>query len=70
MGRAAQRDASIALTRWLMDIRDIRRRDVIGHAESLSSPHHFERVAALRRRTHGDFAPATMRRYRRLLIRR
>ena len=40
------------------------RRDVIGHAESLSSPYHHERVARLRTQTHGDFAPATMRRYR------
>ena len=45
----------------------IRRRNVIGHAESLSSPYHRERVAAMRRRTHGDFAPAAMRRYRALL---
>jgi beta-N-acetylhexosaminidase len=37
---------------------------VIGHAESLSSPYHHERVAAMRNRTHGDFQPATMRRYR------
>ena len=40
---------------------------MIGHAESLSSPYHRERVAAMRKRTHGDFAPATMRRYRRML---
>ena len=38
---------------------------MIGHAESLSSPYHRERVAAMRNRTHGDFAPAAMRRYRR-----
>ena len=39
--------------------------DVIGHAESLGSPYHHERVARLRhRRPHGDFAPATVRRYR------
>jgi hypothetical protein len=37
---------------------------VIGHAESLSSPHHHELVPSLRGRTHGDFAPATMGRYR------
>ena len=42
----------------------IRRRDVIGHAESLSSPYHHERVARLRRQTHGDFARTAMRRYR------
>jgi N-acetylmuramoyl-L-alanine amidase len=67
MGRARQLEASLALTRWLRERFAIRTRDVIGHAESLSSPYHHERVASLRRRTHGDFAPATMRRYRRLL---
>jgi hypothetical protein len=67
MGRRAQLDTSLRLTRWLQERYGIRRRDVIGHAESLSSPHHSERVPSLRNRTHGDFAPATMRRYRRLL---
>jgi beta-N-acetylhexosaminidase len=67
MGRRRQRAASLALTAWLQERFGIRARDVIGHAESLSSPYHRERVATLRRRTHGDFAPATMRRYRRLL---
>jgi hypothetical protein len=67
MGRARQLRASLALTRWLMAHDGIRRRDVIGHAESLSSPYHHERVARLRDRTHGDFARPTMRRYRRLL---
>ena len=42
---------------------------MIGHAESLSSPYHHERIRALARRTHGDFRRATMRRYRRLLER-
>jgi beta-N-acetylhexosaminidase len=67
MGRRRQLAASLALTRWLQDRHGIRDRDVIGHAESLSSPYHRERVAAMRNRTHGDFAPKTMRRYRRLL---
>ena len=64
MGRPAQLDASLRLTRWLQERYGIAARDVIGHAESLSSPYHHERVAAMRRRTHGDFQPATMRRYR------
>ena len=64
MGRAAQLDASLRLTRWLQERYGIAAADVIGHAESLSSPHHHERVAAMRRRTHGDFQPTTMRRYR------
>ena len=64
MGRPRQLAASLRLTRWLQDRFGILTRDVIGHAESLSSPYHHERVRAMRNRTHGDFAPATMRRYR------
>ena len=64
MGNRRQLTASLRLTRWLMQEHGIRRRDVIGHAESLSSPFHEERVRALRKRTHGDFQPRTMRRYR------
>jgi beta-N-acetylhexosaminidase len=67
MGRARELQASLRLTRWLMQRFGIRRRDVIGHAESLSSPYHRERVKALRNRTHGDFAAPAMRRYRRML---
>ena len=67
LSRRRQLDASLRLTAWLQDRYGIATGDVIGHAESLSSPHHFERVASLRRRTHADFAPATMRRYRALL---
>jgi hypothetical protein len=70
MGRRRELDASLRLTAWLQQRFGIRRRDVIGHAESLSSPYHHELVAALRRRTHGDFAPPAMRRYRALLARR
>lgn len=64
MGRPRQLAASLRLTRWLQGRFGILRRDVIGHAESLSSPYHHELVRAMRDRTHGDFAPATMRRYR------
>jgi beta-N-acetylhexosaminidase len=67
MGDARQLRASLRLTRWLQARFGIPTRDVIGHAESLSSPYHRERVARLRRQTHGDMAPATMRRYRSLL---
>ena len=63
----AQLAASLALTRWLQARYGIRTRDVIGHAESLSSPYHQELVPAMRNRTHGDFARATMKRYRRKL---
>jgi len=64
LGRPAQLRASLRLTRWLQDRYGIRTRNVIGHAESLSSPYHHERVARLRTQTHGDFARRTMRRYR------
>jgi N-acetylmuramoyl-L-alanine amidase len=67
MGNQKQLDASLALTRWLMDRYQIARKDVIGHNESLSSPYHREKVERLRTQTHGDMKPATMRRYRRLL---
>ena len=64
MGNRRQLAASLRLTRWLMAERGIERRDVIGHAESLGSRFHLERVKALRKRTHSDFQPRTMRRYR------
>jgi N-acetylmuramoyl-L-alanine amidase/Zinc carboxypeptidase len=64
MGRPAQLTASLRLTRWLQGRFGIRTRNVIGHAESLSSPYHHERVPYMRNRTHGDFQRATMRRYR------
>jgi N-acetylmuramoyl-L-alanine amidase len=64
MGRRAMVRSSLALTRWLQARHGIRTRDVIGHAESLSSPYHKEKVAAMRDRTHGDFSRTTMRGYR------
>ncbi len=66
-GRRAQLDASLRLTRWLRCRYRIPVRDVIGHAESLSSPFHRERVARLRTQTHDDWQPSAMRRYRTLL---
>lgn len=59
--------ASLRLTRWLQSRYGIATRNVIGHAESLSSPYHRERVKRLRTQTHGDMGRATMVRYRRLL---
>jgi N-acetylmuramoyl-L-alanine amidase len=67
MGNRRQLRASLRLTRALQGRFGIRTRNVIGHNESLSSPYHRERVAHLRRQTHGDFRRATMRRYRRAL---
>jgi N-acetylmuramoyl-L-alanine amidase len=61
--------ASLALTQWLRCKFHIRVRDVIGHAESLSSPYHRERVPSLRRQTHGDWRHSSMRFYRRKLRR-
>jgi N-acetylmuramoyl-L-alanine amidase len=69
-GRAAQLNASLKLTRWLRCRYRIPVRDVIGHAESLSSPYHHERVAALQKQTHSDWQPSAMRRYRALLSER
>ena len=67
LGRPKQLRASLRLTRWLQSRYGIRRRDVIGHSESLTSPYHHERVARLRRQTHGDWTRADMRRYRGML---
>ncbi|MDO8187990.1 peptidoglycan recognition family protein [Conexibacter sp. JD483] len=64
LGNRAQMDASLRLTRWLRCTYEIPVRDVIGHAESLSSPFHRERVASLRQQTHDDFQPTAMNRYR------
>jgi beta-N-acetylhexosaminidase len=67
MGDRRQLRASLALTRRLQRRFGILTRNVIGHAESLSSPYHRERVPALRHQTHGDMSHRTMVRYRRLL---
>jgi N-acetylmuramoyl-L-alanine amidase-like protein/zinc carboxypeptidase len=69
LGNARQLRASLRLSRWLRCRYGIRRRNVIGHNESLSSPYHHERVRRLRRQTHGDFRRPSMRRYRRRLAR-
>ena len=67
LGNRRQLRASLRLTRWLQARFGIATRNVIGHAESLSSPYHRERVKRLRRQTHGDMRYATMVRYRRML---
>jgi len=64
-----QRSASLRLTTWLRCREGIAVRNVIGHAESLSSPYHRENVARLRTQTHGDWPAAPMRRYRAALAR-
>ena len=64
LGNARQLRASLRLTRWLRCRYAIAVDDVIGHNESLSSRYHHERIAALRRQTHGDWSRASMTRYR------
>jgi N-acetylmuramoyl-L-alanine amidase len=64
LGDARQMRASLRLTRWLQAKFGITTRNVIGHAESLSSPYHRERIKRLRRQTHGDWTHADMQVYR------
>ena len=64
LGNRRQLRASLRLTRWLRCRYGIAVTDVIGHNESLRSPYHRERVARLRRQTHGDWRRASMRIYR------
>jgi N-acetylmuramoyl-L-alanine amidase len=60
----AQMRASLRLTAWLMQRFHIRLGNVIGHAESLTSPYHHELDPAWRCQTHSDWQPADMRVYR------
>ncbi len=60
--------ASLRLTLWLADRYRIPLANVIGHAESLSSPLHRERYAAWRCQTHGDWPRAAMQVYRARLV--
>ena len=69
LGNRRELGASLRLTRWLRCKFHIPVKDVIGHAESLSSPYHRERVPSLRRQTHGDWRHSSMRVYRRKLRR-
>jgi len=69
LGNRRELRASLRLTRYLRCRFHIRVHDVIGHAESLSSPYHRERVAALRHQTHGDWRHSSMQVYRRKLRR-
>ena len=58
LGNRRQLRASLRLTRYLRCRFHIPVRDVIGHAESLRSPYHRERVPRLRHQTHGDMSHA------------
>ena len=59
-----QMRASLRLTLWLMHRFGISLPNVIGHAESLTSPYHRERYAPWRCQTHGDWQHADMTVYR------
>ena len=69
LNNPAELRASLRLTRYLRCTYGIPVNDVIGHNESLSSPFHRERVAALRAQTHSDFPKADMDRYRAMVRR-
>jgi len=64
LGNRRQLRASLRLTRWLRCHYRIGVNNVIGHAESLSSPYHKERVERLKKQTHGDMSASAMRTYR------
>lgn len=67
LGNRRQLTASLRLTAWLRCRYDIGVRNVIGHAESLSSKYHHENVVKLQSQTHGDMKKASMQVYRRKL---
>jgi N-acetylmuramoyl-L-alanine amidase len=67
LGNRREMHASLRLTRYLRCRFHIRLRNVIGHAESLSSPYHRERIRSLRTQTHGDWRHRSMRTYRKRL---
>jgi beta-N-acetylhexosaminidase len=67
LGNPRQLAASLRLTAWLMAAYRIQLRNVIGHAESLSSPYRKELYAPWRCQTHGDWVRADMDIYRRRL---
>lgn len=69
LGDRRQLRASLRLTQYLRCRFGIGVRNVIGHAESLSSPYHYERVPSLRTQTHGDMSRDSMRVYRQKLRR-
>lgn len=69
LGNRRQMHASLWLTRYLRCRFQIGVGNVIGHAESLSSPYHHELIPSLRRQTHGDWKHGSMRVYRHKLAR-
>ncbi len=63
----AQLRASLRLTLWLMDTYGIQLRNVIGHAEILTSPYHHELYPAWQCLTHSDWLHKDMNVYRKKL---
>jgi N-acetylmuramoyl-L-alanine amidase len=68
LGNPRQLQASLRLTLWLVHRYGISLPNVIGHAESLTSPYHREHYAAWRCQTHGDWQHADMVTYRTRLL--
>jgi beta-N-acetylhexosaminidase len=64
LSRPREMAASLRLTLWLAARFHISLPNVIGHAESLTSPYHRERYAPWRCQTHGDWTHGDMTRYR------
>ena len=64
LGNPRQLDASLRLTLWLMQRKEIQLRNVIGHNESLTSPWHKELYAPWKCQTHGDWNRTDMNLYR------
>lgn len=69
LGDRRQLRASLRLTQYLRCRFGISVHNVIGHAESLSSPYHHELVPSLRTQTHGDWRHSSMQVYRHKLRR-
>ncbi len=69
LGNPHELGASLRLTQYLRCHFGIEVKNVIGHAESLSSPFHRELVPSLRTQTHGDMVHSSMRVYRKRLRR-
>ena len=68
LGNPRQLAASLQLTLWLMTQFNISLPNVIGHAESLTSPYHRERFAQWRCQTHADWQHPDMVTYRSKLL--
>ena len=64
LANRAEMRASLRLTLWLMHRFKISLPNVIGHAESLTSPYHRERYTPWRCQTHADWQHADMTLYR------